>query len=77
VLSDIHLSGMTGLQLALHPVVTELGLSTVLVTGSDNPDLEASAREIGTALLRKPVHAAELLEAIVDIAGPPIAEEHP
>jgi FixJ family two-component response regulator len=75
VLSDIHLGGMTGLQLALHPVVTGLGLSTVLISASDDPELQASAREIGAALLHKPVLRDELLEAIVDTVGPPIAEE--
>jgi FixJ family two-component response regulator len=76
VVSDIHLGGMSGLQLALHPVVTGLRLSTLLVTGSDQPHLEESAREIGAALLRKPFLPHQLLEAIVDIAGPPIAEDN-
>jgi len=74
VICDIDLEGMTGLELALHPKITNLQLPVVLITGSPDPMLEVPAREIGAAFLRKPFTSEQLLEAIVDTAGPPIAD---
>jgi len=74
VLSDIHLGGMTGLELALHPLINELRLPVILMSGSVDPMIEAQARELGTAFLRKPILSEKLLEAIVDTVGPPIVE---
>lgn len=74
VVADINLGGMTGLQLALHPLVIQLDLPVVFVTASIDPLVEIAAREIGAAYLRKPPIGNELLDAIVDTAGPPIAD---
>lgn len=74
LVSDIQLSTLSGIQLALHPSVTARNLPVVLVTGSDDPMLEIPAREFGAAFLRKPVRSAELLEIIIDIVGPPISD---
>jgi FixJ family two-component response regulator len=74
VLSDIHLGGMTGLQLALHPVITSLNLPVVLISGSQDPLIEEPARTIASAFLCKPIAPGKLLEAIVDTVGPPIAD---
>jgi len=74
VVCDIHLGGMTGLQLALHPTVMSLNLPFVLISGSDDPMVEEPARVIGAAFLRKPIPPGKLLEAIVDTVGPPIEE---
>jgi FixJ family two-component response regulator len=74
VLADIQLTGMSGLHLALHPIVTELELPVVLMSGSTDPLVETPAREFGAAFLRKPISADTLLETIVDTAGPPIGE---
>jgi len=74
IVSDINLEGMSGLELALHPKITALLLPVVLVTGSSDPMLEVPAREIGAAFLRKPFSAEQLLEVIIDTAGPPITD---
>jgi len=74
VVCDIHLGGMTGLQLALHPTVMSLNLPFVLISGSDDPMVEEPARVIGAAFLRKPIPPGKLLEAIVDTVGPPIMD---
>jgi FixJ family two-component response regulator len=74
VVCDINLGGMTGLQLALHPEVTRLNVPVVLITASVDPLIEVAAREISAVFLRKPIPCQELLDAIVDTAGPPIAD---
>ena len=74
LLADIHLGGMSGLELALHPKVTNLELPVVLISGCNDPKIEIAASEIGAAFLRKPITSQALLEAIVDTVGPPIAD---
>jgi FixJ family two-component response regulator len=74
LLADIHLGGMTGLELALHPTVTGLLLPVILISGCLDPTFEAPAREIGAAFLRKPIPSQALLDAIVDNVGPPLAD---
>jgi FixJ family two-component response regulator len=74
IVCDVHLGGMTGLELALHPTITELKLPVVLISGSDDPLVEAPARDIAAFFLRKPIAPGKLLEAIVDTVGPPIED---
>ena len=74
LLADVHLEAMSGLELAVHPTVTELKLPVVIMTGSVDPLIELSARNISVAFLRKPFGCSALLEAIVGTVGPPIAE---
>jgi FixJ family two-component response regulator len=74
LLTDIHLGGMTGIDLALHPVVTALNLPVVLISGSIDPTIEVAARQIGVAFLRKPITCTILLETIIDTVGAPIAD---
>jgi len=74
LLSDVHLGGMTGIDLALHPAVTGLNLPVVLISGSIDPTIEVAARQVGVAFLRKPIHCQALLETIVDTVGAPIAD---
>jgi FixJ family two-component response regulator len=74
VICDVNLGGMTGLELALHPEVIRLNVPVVLITASVDPLIEVAAREISAAFLRKPIPCQELLDAIVDTAGPPIAD---
>ena len=74
VLADIHLEGMSGLQLALHPQLTALNVPVVLITGCDDPMIEIPAREIADAFLRKPFAPQVLLDTIIDTVGPPIID---
>ena len=75
VVCDIHLEGMSGLELALHPAITSLDLPVVLISGCDDPTIEEPARVIAAAFLRKPIPPGKLLEAIIDMVGPPISDE--
>jgi FixJ family two-component response regulator len=75
LVSDVHLQGLSGLQLAAHPDIRSLGLPVVLISGSSDPQLEGSAQQIAVAFLRKPIAHGSLLETIVDIVGPPIVEQ--
>ena len=74
IVCDVHLGGMTGLELAVHPTITEMKLPVVLISGSDDPLIEAPARDIAAIFLRKPIAPGKLLEAIVDTVGPPIVD---
>lgn len=74
VVCDIHLPGMSGLQLALHPLLSALNLPVIFITGSSEPLIEIPAREIGAAFLRKPIPGQELLDALLHAAGPPDAD---
>ena len=75
VVCDVHLDGMSGLELALHPKVTGLNLPVVLISGSADPRVEEPARLLAAAFLRKPIPPGKLLETIVGTVGPPIADE--
>ena len=75
VISDINLGGMSGLQLALHPVMMELNVPVVLITGAAEPAGHETARTIAAALLQKPILPGKLLETIVDTIGPPIEDD--
>jgi len=74
VVCDIHLGGMSGLELALHPIITSLNVPVVLISASDDASVVEPAREIAAVFLRKPIPPGKLLEAIVITAGPPIVE---
>ena len=74
LLADVHLEAMSGLELAMHPLVTERNLPVVIMTGSDDPLIEVAARDLSVAFLRKPFGCKLLLDAIVDTVGPPIAD---
>lgn len=75
VISDIHLGGMSGLELALHPTVTSMNVPVVLISGSDDASIVEPARDIASIFLRKPIPPGKLLEAIILTAGPPIVDE--
>jgi FixJ family two-component response regulator len=77
VVCDIHLGGMSGLQLAAHPGLAIHGLPVVLISGSDDPSVEEPARRVAASFLRKPIPPGKLLEIIVDTVGPPVTDELP
>jgi FixJ family two-component response regulator len=73
IVSDVNLGGLTGLDLAVHPVVVGIGIPVVLISGSGDPHIEESAQQIASAFLRKPIPAGKLLDTIVDVVGSPLA----
>jgi len=71
LLLDVHLGGMTGLELAGHPTVTALKIPIIFLSASTDEALRQEALALGAiAWLRKPVKAAQLLEVLakVDLA---------
>ena len=68
---DIHLGGMSGLDLRRQ--LTALGKTTpvIFITAHDEPKIREEAEQIGcSAFLRKPVHGKLLLEAITRAVNP-------
>jgi FixJ family two-component response regulator len=74
VISDIHLGTLSGLELAVHPRVTELRMPVVLISASCDPVLTMQAQEIAAAFLQKPIPPGRLLEVVIDTMGSPILE---
>ena len=65
VLLDVHMAGLTGLQVQARLQAAGIALPVVFITASDNPEVARSALEGGgLRVLRKPFSNAELLAAI-------------
>ena len=66
VVLDVHMPGMSGLDVQAHLVAdSATKVPVVMVTAQDSPSSERRAREGGaSAYLRKPMEASELLDAI-------------
>ena len=62
---DIHLSGMSGIELHRHLTASGSTLPIIFITAVDNKQTEKAALEIGCiAYLYKPFSAAVLIDAI-------------
>jgi FixJ family two-component response regulator len=62
---DIHMPGLTGLDVQRRMRAARLRIPVVLITASDDVALDRSASEAGAVrLLRKPFSSEELLKAI-------------
>src|SRR5262245_18666363 len=75
VICDIHLGGMTGLELALHPVISERNLPVILISGCGDPVFEEPAQLVAAAFLHKPIPPGTLLDTIIDTVGPPLEDD--
>jgi FixJ family two-component response regulator len=65
VVSDIHMPGMSGLDLMKHPAVRASTTPVILITARSDPNLEAKAVAAGAVcLLRKPFEIDDLIECI-------------
>ena len=65
VLLDVHMAGLTGLQVQARLQAAGIALPVVFITASDNPEVARSALEAGgLRVLRKPFSNADLLSAI-------------
>ena len=75
-LLDVHLPGMTGIQVQLRLRSVHAQLPVVFITASDDPSVERDALSAGgLCLLRKPFTSRDLLACIVsalqqDVTGP-------
>jgi FixJ family two-component response regulator len=61
---DIHLPGLSGLELGRLLVTSGRAKPLIFITGQDEPSLRDEARRVGCAYLRKPFEGKALLEAI-------------
>lgn len=67
IVLDVHLPGMSGIAVAEHLRTAAPGIPLILITGSDDPSLEAAAQAAGALrLLRKPFPMDMLHAAIRD-----------
>jgi two-component system response regulator FixJ len=65
VVTDLRMPTMDGLELAAKIVELGLGWPILMMTSDDGPDLERRAADQGiTAVLRKPIDAALLADAL-------------
>jgi FixJ family two-component response regulator len=65
VVSDIHMPGMSGLDLMQHLAARSASLPFILITARSEPNLEAKAAAVGAVcLLRKPFETADLVECV-------------
>jgi FixJ family two-component response regulator len=65
-LLDVHLPGLSGIEVQMRLQVTHPRLPVVFITASDDPAIELSAeRAGGLRVLHKPVSSSELLASIV------------
>jgi len=66
VLLDVHMPGLTGLQVQARLRAAGLDLPVVFITASDDADVERSALDAGgLCVLHKPFSSASLLAAVV------------
>jgi FixJ family two-component response regulator len=61
---DIHLPGLSGLELGRFLVTSGRAKPLIFITGQDEPSLRDEARLLGRAYFRKPFEGKALLEAI-------------
>jgi FixJ family two-component response regulator len=61
---DIHLPGLSGLELARLLITSGRARPVIFITGQDEPSLRDEARRLGCAYFRKPFEGSALLAAI-------------
>src|SRR5262245_53416041 len=61
---DIHLPGLSGLELARLLVTSGRAKPVIFITGQDDEPLRDEAQRLGCAYFRKPFEGKKLLEAI-------------
>jgi FixJ family two-component response regulator len=67
---DIHMPGLSGLEVQSHLLAAEIPIPVVFITASDDVALDRLARDAGAAcVLRKPFSSAALLEAVAAAIG--------
>src|SRR4029077_8613434 len=61
---DIHLPGLSGLELARLLITSHRAKPIIFITGQDEVSLRDEAQRLGSAYFRKPFAGSALLEAI-------------
>jgi FixJ family two-component response regulator len=71
---DLHMPGMTGLELQRHLAARKLAIPTVVITAQDDPRLLHLCRTAGAAaVLSKPLDGSVLMGAIEAAVGGPMS----
>jgi FixJ family two-component response regulator len=70
VITDVHMPGMSGLDLIRHLAALGWKMPVVLITARSDPRLEARAAAAGAVcFLKKPFETRELIECIEKVMG--------
>jgi FixJ family two-component response regulator len=65
IITDIHMPGMSGIELNRHLAACRYGRPVIMITGRDEADLEERALASGAAFfLRKPLKAETLVDCL-------------
>ena len=66
VICDLRMPGMNGVEVLEHLANTSISLPFIFITAVEDDSIVDHAQLLGKALLRKPVDADDLLEALAD-----------
>ena len=70
VIADVHMPGLTGFDVLERVAARLSGLPVILITASDDADVEPRARRAGAyRFLRKPVPSETLIEVVRSAIG--------
>lgn len=70
IITDIHMPGMSGIDLKQTLVARELTVPVIMITGRSDPTIEARALSSGAVcLLKKPFQADDLMACITKAIG--------
>ena len=70
LLLDIHLGGMSGIELRQHLTAANCSLPVIFMTARDDEFIHEAARQVGcVTVLRKPYSAHQLMDAIQTAAS--------
>jgi FixJ family two-component response regulator len=64
VVLDIHMPGLTGLEVHERLRAAQCDVPVVFITASDDTELDSATRKLAASLLRKPFSSEDLLNAI-------------
>jgi FixJ family two-component response regulator len=71
VLLDIHMPGLTGLEVHARMRAARCDAPVIFITASDDADLDGATRKLAARLLRKPFSSDELLTAVGAVIATP------
>jgi FixJ family two-component response regulator len=71
LVADVHLGGLTGIELGHHLASLGYTFPMIFVTCADDHCLQKHAMALGAAYLRKPIVSNRLLGAIAEAVGQP------
>jgi FixJ family two-component response regulator len=64
VVLDVHMPGLTGLEVHARLRAARCDVPVVFITASDDAEIDTAARKLAARLLRKPFSSDELVQAV-------------